>query len=412
MQPIQKIFSGDERKIENNYEYGFDISEDGIYLIEIIASAKSWIQNLLKIKFGDDDLAVKIDNIEFSKLNKRRGLFDGEAAWNGNNLKGLLKTGVFIVFLNKGNHIVKFLTDKKPELKSIKISSITKDINYIPEDNNPAEDGNRRQWITISLSNLPLKQLAISAVCKKYNHPNDDDDLKLIIDGKVQYNPEEKNHYFSYWCGARDDGKEKTFQKEFNLSQGVHYIEFWADRMPEVKSINLDSSLNAEIGNDENKERVPTADNPGWTGDFNDDPEDIILARLIFGEASNQPHEAKIWIGCSVINRTKAKSWWPSTIHGVILQNGQYDPFNPSDRNYKKIISPIDFEGENEIDKESWKECCEIASGIVSGRISNPTEATHFHGIGQSREDFEKNIVPNGKFIKKIGDTYFYWSPN
>ncbi len=31
---------------------------------------------------------------------------------------------------------------------------------------------------------------------------------------------------------------------------------------------------------------------------------------------------------------------------------------------------------------------------------------------GITREWFEKNVVPDGKFLKKIGDTYFYWSPN
>jgi hypothetical protein len=45
-------------------------------------------------------------------------------------------------------------------------------------------------------------------------------------------------------------------------------------------------------------------------------------------------------------------------------------------------------------------------------KAENPTEATHFYGVGQNRESFEKNVVPDGKFIKKIGDTYFYWSPN
>ncbi|MFH1048731.1 MAG: hypothetical protein V1732_03645, partial [Patescibacteria group bacterium] len=60
----------------------FEIPEDGIYFIEIIASAKSWWQNLKSLKsfFNDDDLAVKIDDIEFPKLNGKKGLFDGEAA--------------------------------------------------------------------------------------------------------------------------------------------------------------------------------------------------------------------------------------------------------------------------------------------------------------------------------------------
>ncbi|HAI74454.1 MAG TPA: hypothetical protein DCS28_00880 [Candidatus Moranbacteria bacterium] len=47
--------------VQNNYEYIFEVAENGIYLIEIIASAKSWWQNIKSLKsfFQDDDLAVK-----------------------------------------------------------------------------------------------------------------------------------------------------------------------------------------------------------------------------------------------------------------------------------------------------------------------------------------------------------------
>jgi len=96
----------------------------------------------------------------------------------------------------------------------------------------------------------------------------------------------------------------------------------------------------------------------------------------------------------------------------VILQEGQFDPFKPKDPNFSKIINPLGYKKVREIDKKSWYECYKIASNIVLRKIDNPTEATHFHGIGVVRSWFEKKVVPNGKFLKKIGDTYFYWSPN
>ena len=71
-------------------KYNFEIVKNGLYFIEIIASARNWRQNW-RYLFNDDDLAVKIDEIEFPKLNGKNGLFNGEAAWNGNNLKGLKK---------------------------------------------------------------------------------------------------------------------------------------------------------------------------------------------------------------------------------------------------------------------------------------------------------------------------------
>ncbi len=158
--------------------------------------------------------------------------------------------------------------------------------------------------------------------------------------------------------------------------------------------------------------RIPAVDSPKWTGNFNDDTETIILSRLIFGEASGEPHEAKEWVAWSVINRMEAKSWWPKTIHEVVLQKEQYDPFKPTDLNYPKIIDPFNFSGSNKITKKSWYECCKIAETVILRKTANPTKATHFHGVGVTKKWYEKNIVPHGKFIKKIGKTYFYWSPN
>src|SRR4030042_4233870 len=94
-------------QISKNSFYNFTIEESGLYLIEIIASCKNWRQNW-KCGFNDDDLAVKIDDIEFPKLNGKNGLLNGEAAWNGNNLKGSKKIGIFILKLESGEHKIDF----------------------------------------------------------------------------------------------------------------------------------------------------------------------------------------------------------------------------------------------------------------------------------------------------------------
>ena len=283
MKTIQKTFT-DEERIEDGYEYQFEIADEGLYLIEIIASARSWWQNLLKIKFGDDDLTVKIDDVEFPKLNGKRGLFDGEAAWNGNNLKGLDKTNIFVANLSQGAHTLTFLVDKKPNLKSIRINKAGSEINYVPVENNPAEDGDRRQWITLVLAGLPLKSLAISAVVKSYPGQKDCDDLKLNIDSEIQLNENEKDrkHRYWYWSGKSLNGQEKEFRKGMNKQGGLHYIELWADKMPEVKSIDLNLGQIHESNDGESAKRIPTVDDPEWMGNFGDDSEQMILARAIF----------------------------------------------------------------------------------------------------------------------------------
>lgn len=152
---------------------------------------------------------------------------------------------MFLIKLNKGKHTLCFLSDQKPKIHSIRIYQLEKEekeINYFPKDNYPIEDGERRQWLTIILVNLGLKFFKIKASCKEGKKflffKKDDSDLKLVIDGKIQKS-NSKFHQYWYWCGWRDKGKEKIFEKELNLPPNLHYLELWADRSPEVKEIKL-----------------------------------------------------------------------------------------------------------------------------------------------------------------------------
>lgn len=381
-----------------------------MYLIEIIASAKNWWQNIIKIKFGDDDLAVKIDNIEFPKKNNKKGLFDGEVAWNGNNLKGLGKTDIFIINLSKGSHIITFLVDKNPTLKSIKIDKVNDEINYTPADNNPAEDGDRRQWMTVVLADLPLKNLAIKAVAKSYHDQNDQDDIKLIIDSEVQLNEDEndKNHKYWYWSGKILNGQEKEFNKKINKPKGLYYIELWADRMPEISGIILNLGLENEPNNGDDGKRISTVDDPEWTGNFNDDTEQMILARAIFGEvrATYVSDEGRIAVGCSIRNRVNAQSPdWGKTYHEVILDNNQYACFLKTDPNYKLVINPL---GGGGINIDAWKNCYLIAGKIINNDIKDITEGSVFyHDVSYSQEKFLR-AVPRAVFVKKIDRFMLY----
>lgn len=293
--------------------------------------------------------------------------------------------------------------DQSPYLKSISVSKVEeKDkIIYIPKDNNPAQKSEGRPWLSYIILDLFITKLSVSAMANKKSR--DDDDLKLLINGEIQKNENSKSHRDWYWCGKILQGKEKSFNQEINLKTKQFNLDLYSDDSPFLYKI--------EIGLKQEK-RIPTINDPLWTGSFRDDTDEMLLARLILGEANSEPREAKIWVAWSVINRAKAGSWWPNTIKEVILQKGQYDPIKPSDRNYEKIINPLGFKYIGKNDKKSWYECYEIARDVISGKISNPTTATHIHGVGVDREWFEKNVVPKGKFLKKIGKTYFYWSPN
>lgn len=248
--------------LKDHLGYIFDVAESGFYLIEITASAKSNWQNTrgLVSFFDDDDLAVQIDGKTFPHLNGKGGLFDGEAAWNGNNLRGAIKTCAVVAYLEKGPHLLEFLPDVGPVLHSIKVwQAEGGTINYLPK-NNPPQDGDRRQWIAIILADVGLQSLSITAKAGKRKH-SDDENIKLIIDGKIEKNQTPKAHKDWFWCGKVLEGRELEFTKQINLDAGLHYIELWSDKTPQLQNIVLQLGK-ASATEDNNPVKVKEGFNP------------------------------------------------------------------------------------------------------------------------------------------------------
>lgn len=399
---LELIDSKKESKIISKpYLYALNADKAGIYFVEITARAKNHGQNHSFYKQSDDELSVQIDELkDFTK--------EKSAKWNGNELKNLKKTAVFITYLEKGIYNWNFIPKNKPYLQEINIYKAEDEkVTFTPTINNPSQDGDRRPWYSFILVNIGLNKLTVQAKAKKQLFSFDDDDLKLLIDNEPAKNESKKSHEDWFWCGKILKGKSKEFSREFDSTSLPKSIEFYSDRTPLIEEIGFEFQKSTKPFPP--AKRFPTKDDPIWTGDFNDDSEIILLARLIFGEARGEPDEARIWIAGAVLNRVQAKAW-PDTIRQVILQPKQYDPFKATDKNYPIIIDPLKNANEETI--KIWYRCYEIAEEIITGTLTNPTEATHFHGKGTSREEFERKIVPNGRFLKKIGNTYFYWSSN
>lgn len=397
------------KKIENNFVYNFQLKEDGIYIIKITATAKSWWQNFKNLEsfFKDDDLAVKINSTEFPKINEKRGLFEAEAAWNGNNLRGLLKTNVFLTKFGKGENKIEFIADQNPTLKSIyiyKTNETELNLTECISENNPAQDGNRRQWIAVIVNNILIKELKIKASARKYPNERDEDDLKIIIDGEIQKNNEPKSHGNWFWCGRALDGKEKEFNRDLNLESGTHYIELWADRMPVINSLVL--NLGEIENNGESRQpvkRIPAVDDPEWTGDFSDDTEQMILARAIWGETRGISREVKVAVAWSIKNRVGSLAKWDN-YHNTILDKKQYSCFweeSPKDANLKALRSPL----KNQDNYEKWGEVYGIVGQVMKGEIQDPINgANHYYddSIGAPFWATKDN------FVIKIGNIFFH----
>ena len=384
------------RKIKKEFKYTFSVDQNGIYAVVVLARAKSWFQNTFTFTsfFADDNLAARINGVKFPKLFGKQGEFNGEASWNGNKLKGLKQINFFVVNLEKGEQDLEFVSRGSPLLESIEIYKINKNKISIDPSKYIIEYGNRRPWFNILTNQIGIISISAKAVA---GTGKDDNDLQIRINGLREQSNESRAHKYWFWCGRVLKGQPKIFERTVGLKPGFNYIEFWVDGTPFFSELNIRVTMS---------DRIPSVDDPLWTGDFYDDSEEMILARLIFGEARSQFEEARIWVAGTVINRVKAHAW-PNTIHDVILDSDQFNSFKPDDPNSKWVKNPLlDL-----TQKQSWIDCYNIAKGILNSSIKNPTEATHFHDSRLSQEDFMK-LIPNGKFLKRIDDLFFYWSPN
>lgn len=386
-----------DKKITKQYSLDFTLEENALYLIEIIASAKSWWQNFKTSRsfFKDDDVFLSLDGEELTTSSNTKN--DARSAWNGNELKSLEKTVLIAVNLKKGKHTLDLKPDQSPYLKSIVVSKVEENdkIIYFPTVNNPAQRSEGRPWLSYIILDLFITSLSITAEANK--NSGDDDDLKLIINGRIQTNEHSKSHKDWYWCGKVLKGKDKTFFKDINSKIKQYNIDLYSDETPRLSRI--------EIGiKPAETKRTPTVDDPLWTGNFRDDTEQMILARAIFGEGRSLPDEGKIAIAWSIRNRVEDDRW-SDNYHDVILQKNQFSAFKTDDPNWKYVKNP--FYEINPKQLTAWGKCYKIAGLVISGEIKDPTGGVnHYFSDYIDYPSWTKGR--NAKFIMKIGNTLFY----
>lgn len=236
---MQKILTDNKKRIiENKEEIKFS-GPSGFHLIAITARARGRKQ-ISPEATDDEDLIVKIDNKVFPKLTDPIRLIDSPAAFSGGQLHNLPKAIYFLIFLEGRNHIITLSTDKPHNtaiLENLEVYSLNPADQLRLEVENQAEDGDRRPWITYVFVDLGLKEF--SPVFDLKRRFIDSDDVKIIVDGVIERNHRSLLHKFWYFIASRFGGEtqKETFTAGFH--PGLHYIEFWADRMPALKSITF-----------------------------------------------------------------------------------------------------------------------------------------------------------------------------
>ncbi|MBI2444229.1 MAG: cell wall hydrolase [Candidatus Magasanikbacteria bacterium] len=386
------------KTITADFEYTFKVSADGLYAITINARCRSIAQTGAS---NDEDLRVEIAGRQFRELPPidKVQYYNIPPAWNGTELKGLTKTIVFILRLAAGDWRLKLtprgeaVIERQPAIHLIANLAV---VEFKPDTQ--AEDGDRRPWYTFVLVGLPLQ--SVSADVSVGWHWWDGDDVKLVIDGAIQKNSESRFHRGWLWSASLwqlfgDKREQKRI--EVNLQRGLHYIEFGADRTPTLHAVSLDLGAGGA-------KRTPTREDPKWTGNnFADDSDQMILARMIFGEARSASNKARAGVGWTARNRLTIGGWRGRIYREVILKNSQYSAFNQGDPNRLLVEDPL--RAENLIDKQAWLDCYDLAGQIIAGEVDDPTNgATNYYDQSITAPSW----ATKENFIIKIDTIFFH----
>lgn len=120
-----------------------------------------------------------------------------------------------------------------------------------------------------------------------------------------------------------------------------------------------------------------------WTKiDLQEDSEDVLLARMIYGEARGCDINEQIAVGYTAVNRANdGVKWNGENVKEAVLKKSQYSCFNDNDPNLGKLLDPEKraywnyFKG----DGNRFNQCLDVARDILNGNVEDPTNgATHY----------------------------------
>lgn len=229
-----------KKQITKPYQHTFNLSKSGLVAIFILARCKSKKQIKSNI---DENLRIEINGTSFREIqpHKKIQIFDIPSAFNGSQLKGLKKTVVVLLVLDRGRHHIKLIPKHSAFLEEIKIKNLSsiQDVELDLEEQ--SEEGNNIPWYTFVLVNLPLNQITIDATITK--RMKDSDDIKIIIDGEVKKNFSSLKHKFWHITGGQLKAETAISRRKVILNEsmvdGQHYVELWSDRTPVLNRIIL-----------------------------------------------------------------------------------------------------------------------------------------------------------------------------
>lgn len=204
-----------------------------------------------------------------------------------------------------------------------------------------------------------------------------------------------------FWLFGAYQGCSKSFDRP-RVNPVVRYAEFGK----RINKANINTTSKKENLLEQLIEKYACELKSGrmnpkyeYNDNFNHDNELMLLARMVFGEARNQPFEAMIGVAYTAVNRARIGSWYGKDLHDVLLKPWQYSCFNKNDPNRKKLMNPLKYEK-----PEIFAKCLAVAYAVLNGFVEDPTGgATHYFS-GNRKPGWARKMEECGK----IGDFRFY----
>jgi LysM repeat protein len=137
---------------------------------------------------------------------------------------------------------------------------------------------------------------------------------------------------------------------------------------------------------------------------FKSDPDDILLARLLYGEARGVSDKEKEWVAHTVINRVKS-NLFPNSLKEVMLKKGAYSCFKGHNKAHREnraiIMNPAYFEKKRPQSRGIFVRCLIIARKTIANTSSDPTSGANlYHAKNMKRYPaWTKPKVPTKKDV-------------
>ena len=136
------------------------------------------------------------------------------------------------------------------------------------------------------------------------------------------------------------------------------------------------------------------------TTNFANDSDEVLLARMLFGEARNCSDSEKAAIGYVALNRVQ-RGRYGNGLRGVILRRNQFSCFNANDPNRERLMDPMRYE------HAAFENCLGIARGVLSGNETDNTQgATHYFNPNSASPSWADSMARIGRIDRSRHEFY------